>query len=238
MPGVQAVEIESTTSQYLTFRECVAGESPCDQIKRESTSEVDGLPGSTSAQASRDEPGFGSASGSTRLTETGAGSEHHARALSLEGTRVGSNGFMLQKYTNSTDGTQSLTFSGTLYLKQSVPEANASIPEGSPGQSGASAELGAYRYGAEKIEAGTTAVDNFRTILEGPKGQAELIDLGWDKSDTLYNQSGDGSQVISVTVTTAPGESTWFWAGLQALSSNGADISGRFTTELHVNAGN
>lgn len=238
LPGVQAVEIESTTTQYLTFRECVAGESPCDQVKPESAHEVDGLPGSPGAQASRDEPGFGSASGSTQLSDTGIGSEHHARASSLKGTRVGSNGFMLQKYTNNSDETQSLTFSGTLVFEQTVPEGNASIAEGSPGQSGANAELGAYRYGAEVVEAGTTAEDNFRLLLEGPQGEAELDDLGWEKSDTLYNQGGEGSQVISVTVTAAPGESTWFWAGLQALSSNGAEVSGKLTTELHVNAEN
>ncbi|MBT8061726.1 MAG: hypothetical protein HKO64_11185 [Xanthomonadales bacterium] len=233
-PAAHAVEIESSTTQYLSFRECVAGETPCDRFKATNTSKIDGLPGSRDSQASHDEEGFGSASGRTELSRQAFGSEHHAQAASVAGTRVGSNGFMIQKYSNNTEQSQTLTFRGTLVFKQTIPESDAEIPEGSLGGSGANAELGAFRYSKEKIEAGATAEDNFRLLLSGPKDEANLTDLGFKGSDQSHNQSGDGTQVVSVSVTTSPGESTWFWAGLQSLAANGAEVTAHFTTELVV----
>jgi hypothetical protein len=229
-----AVTIESSTSVYLTFRQCVSGETACDEVGPTLVNTIEGLPGSPDAQASQEDPDFGSAIGSARLTGTPKGSEHSGSAQSLPGTRNGSNSAMLQQYTNTGSRAVTVTFAGNLTYEQEVPERNTDIPVGSPGRSGTNAELGIILLNADTFEAGTTVEDNFQTLMEGPQGDVEITDLGSDSTGKLSNISESGTGFLSVTVTVNPGETIWLWAGMQSLAANGAVVTARFTTQLRA----
>jgi hypothetical protein len=230
-----AISIESSTSVYLTFRNCISGDSVCDKIGPSQIKTVEGLPGDQEAQASQDDPGFGSATGSARLTGEPGGSEHSGKAGSLPGKRNGANTAMLQKYTNTSSYTETLTFVGDLTYDQTVPDQNSGFPDNSPGTSGAVGHLGVVRFGDALVEAGTTAQDNFHALTEEPEGATDYTDLGSDTTEPISNISEAGDKTLSVIVKVQPGESIWLWAGTQSLATNGAEVLTSLTTLLHVN---
>ncbi len=228
-----AVSVESTTSIILSFRECIAGETACDTIDRARTMITEGLPGKTETDAAHDDPAFGSAAGSAKLTELPGVSEHEARARSLPGTRNGGNAAILRKYTNSGEGAETVTLAGTLSYEQSVPEENSGFPADSPGRSGAVVELVILRLDVDAVEAGTTAEDNFEVVAEGLE-ELGLTELGAEVSGPPSNVSETGTREVSVAVKVEAGDSVWFWAALQCIAANGAEVGASLVTQLEV----
>ena len=227
----QAATIESSTSVYLTLRECVAGESPCDSVTPQVSTIIEGLPGNTESNAAHQDPSYGKVKGGAKLTGDAGGSEHNSHTVSLPGTRNGSNTVTLQKYTNDGSIAQDLVYAGTLTYEQTVPEDNAGISKESGGQTTANAMLFAFRLDVDAIEAGTTAEDNYKILTDGPEEEAAFTDLGQDEGSSAH-ESGTGTIDVSISLTVKPGESVWFWAMTQALAANGGEVSSSFVTRL------
>lgn len=222
-----AVEIESSTSVYLTFRDCIAGETVCDEISAPTARVVEGLPGNQHSTAEHAVASKGRAVGEVKLTDTG--SEHSASTSSEPGSRNGSNTSTVQKFTNSGDVPVTLTVSGNLNYQLQVPEENAGLEK--LGQSSASAEFWILQMNIESFEAGTTAEDNLNVLMDGPEG-AEFTDLGGVKIGPTTNVSETGSGSESLTATIGPGETAWIWTIMQALVANGAEVSASLNIQL------
>lgn len=216
-----AVTVESSTGVYLTYRDCMAGETACDELSATIIEVIDGLPGNRKAEKVHEEPSRGKTSGEVKLTDSPMGSEHSTVATSLAGSRNGSNTMVIQKYSNSSGVTETLTVSGVLQFDQRVPEENADLPAG---RSSASAELVIVSLNVDRIEAGTTAEDNLQTLLDGPQG-VEFTELASATTGQEPGTSESGSKSITATVNVGAGESVWIFTITQALAANGAEVS-------------
>jgi len=228
-----AVSVESTTSIILTIRECIAGETACDNIGPAKPMIIEGLPGKTETDATYEDPAFGKAAGSAKLMALPAVSEQSAQSSSLPGARNGGNAAILRKYTNSGTSAETVTLTGILSYEQNVPEENSGFPENSPGRSGAGAEIVILRLNADAIEAGTTAEDNYMMLDKGLE-DIGFTELGFDPSGPPSNVSETGTRSVSVTVTVEAGDSVWFWTALQSIAANGAEVNANFVTQLEV----
>jgi len=228
--AAHAVTIESSTGVYLTFRDCIAGETVCDEISAPTAVIVEGLPGNQHSKAEHVVASKGKAAGEVKLTDTS--SEHSASTAAEPGSRNGSNTSTVQKFTNSSDGPVTLTVSGTLNFQLQVPEENAGLEK--LGQSSASAEFGILQMNLESFEAGTTAEDNMRILMDGPEG-AEFKDLGSTQIQPTTNVSQSGTNSESLSATIGPGESAWIWTIMQALVANGAEVSASLSIHLETN---
>lgn len=234
--AANAVTVESSTSVYLTFRECVSGKTVCDSISRSKATVLGGLPGDQKASASKEEPALGTSSGRVTLTKVLGESKHIGKVRSLPGARNGGNSLSLQKYTNSSSTTEMVTFEGVLTFEQTVPEENADFPANGASMSGAGAELGIIQFNVDAIEAGITDEDNFEILMEGPKLDDDVVvnELGFDRTGDLTNISESGSKTASVEAIVNPGDTIWLWVIVQNLSANGAEVTSSFITELHI----
>lgn len=227
------VTVESTTSIILTMRECVAGETACDNVGTATTMIKGGLPGEPEATATHEDPAFGEVAGGVKLLTLPRVSEHSARSGSLPGARNGGNAAILRKYTNSSGDAEVVTLTGILTYEQSVPEANSGLPEDSPGRSGAGVELAIVRLNADVLEAGTTAEENHLMLEQGIE-EIGYTELGSNTGGPLSNVSETGTRTVSVTVTVEAGESIWLWAALQSIAANGAEVNASFVTEIEA----
>ncbi len=224
--------VQSTTSVFLTFRPCIAGETICDSIGPPEAGSYGGLPGAPAAISSHADPTFGEASGSAQLTGAPGAAEMSAYATSLPTTRNGSNCMILKRYTNKSANAETLTFGATLTYSQTIPAENAVFAAGSAGSSGASAEIYIFSADADSLEAGTTAEENFGFLMEGPDPSIITTELGSASTGPSTNVSEADAKTFSSTVTVEPGDSIWLWAILQSLAANGADVSATLDTTL------
>ena len=124
-----AVQVQSTTSVLLTFRQCMEGETACDSISGIKFKSLGGLPGATDAQASHEDAEYGTANGNANLA--GGNTQMNASINSLPGARNGANVFILERYENSSEHAQKLTLDATLTFDQTVPAENADFTDAS-----------------------------------------------------------------------------------------------------------
>lgn len=240
---VSADLITSTTGVMVTSRDCIPGKTVCDSFGRSTAQEVGGLPGARQAQASLGDPAFGKAVGSTIVRDAPGSAEMSASVKPLPGKRNGANGVFMQRYTNTSEQEESLTFMATLTYEQTIPAENADFPDKHDEEAGtfdlsslASAEIYIFAMDIEAIEAGTTASDNMDALMgetELPEG-VEPVELHSSKAKEHNNVNGTGTTELSGTVTIAPGNSIWMFAILQSLGANGAEISGTLTTKTSI----
>ncbi len=105
--AANADRVQSSTSVFLTFRHCVAGETVCDSIAPVEAGSYGGLPGEPAAITSHADPTYGEASGSAQLTGARGAAELSANATSLPATRNGAKSITLQRYTNESANARS-----------------------------------------------------------------------------------------------------------------------------------
>ena len=230
---VHAVSVQSTTSAYVSLRQCVAGETVCDSISRSHRKAIGGMPGSPDAQAVQKDPEFGEATGSAHLSDEPGTANLAANVVSLPAKRNGSTSFMLQRYTNTSDRTQTLTFTGDMTYRQTVPEENSTFPADSDGQSGAFAEMELFTLSIDSIGAGTTAEDNFGIFDGEPPAGYESIDNA-NTNRAIANVTEQGSEGLSMSAVLKPGDSIWMYALMQGIAANGAVVEATLVTKLAI----
>lgn len=226
-----AKTIQSTTGVQLTFRQCIKGETACDSLSRVQARKFAGLPGDQEARARQQDSAYGVSEGSAKLTGAPGGSEMTASISSLPGTRNGGNTFMVQRYTNTGEQAESLTFSGTLNYDQTVPAENAAFPTDKGVDSTAVAELEIFTLNIDAIDPGTTAADNNNFELPDDVGYKSL------KNASVMgggNVTGTGTRMLSGTVKLEPGDSIWLFAILQSLGANGAQVNASLSTVITI----
>ena len=223
--AAHAVQITAGTTEYVTFRDCIAGVTACDSISHIVTGLYGGAPGAYSSAASDTVAGYGSATGNVSFSGTVGAPILHASAVSLPGKRANTNSAALQSYTYTGSVATTRTFGGTLSYSQLVTGA---YPNNNPG---VYATIDAFTLTASAIEAGTTAEENFNAVF----GQAWLIDpaAGYVEvgssvyADSSTTTSGLGN--LSVTVPLMPGETIWLWVLLQTPALNGSTVDASHT---------
>ena len=149
----------------------------------------------------------------------------------MSATRNGSSSVILQRYTNTGESPETLTFGATLTYEQTVPAENAAFPDGDRTRSGASAEMVIFTMDAESIEVGASA-DELNSALSFEQEPADLKDLDDTHSMPSLNATGEGTETLSVTAIVEPGDSVWLWAILQGVVVNGAEVKASVTTSL------
>jgi hypothetical protein len=228
-----AEAVQSTTSTYVSLRNCVAGQTVCDSIDRAHARAIGGSPGGQDAQASQSDPEFGEAHASARLTGQPGAATLSGHARSLAARRNASSGFALQRYTNESESAQTLQVEGSLTWEQTVPEENADFPDNNVAHSGANVEMALFAMDAESVEAGTSAEDNWG-ILDGepPAGYEELATAGTDGPHS--NATEDGHKTFTMTTVLEPGTSVWIFVLLQTLTANGAEVKAELVTSLAI----
>ena len=144
-PTVSRAElVQAGTANILTFRDCIAGESICDSFGGMEQASFGGLPGELAAEVSQADVAYGEAYGNAQLTGAPGAAELKAITTSEPAKRNGSSNMMLQRYTNTSDSAETLTFSADLTYEQTVPDENASFPDGESTRSGVSAEIAIF----------------------------------------------------------------------------------------------
>lgn len=233
-PGpVLAELVQSTTSTYLSFRDCEAGETACDTLSRMHARAIGGSPGGQDSPVSLSGPEFGNARANAQLTRQPGAGELTVQITSLAGKRNASSGFTLQRYTNTSDVAETLSFEAVFTYGQTVPEVNSQFPEKGGARTGASVEMQLASIEPESLEAGNTAEENWG-IMEGepPPG---LQSLGFARSnDESFNVTGQSEETLQVTAVLEPGQSIWVLAKLQAAAANGAEVSADLVTRLAI----
>lgn len=233
--NVAAEQVQSTTGAYVTFRQCIEGETACDSLSETKIKSFGGLPGDSEAQASQEDPVYGSSSGLAKLTDVRGSAEMSANANSRPGARNGGNVFFLQRYTNSSNYSEKLTLDATLTYDQTVPGENSAFTENGGAHSVANAELELFTLSIDTIEAGTTSEDNNMFLHSPPPPDVEYQLLDNTAAEGVNNVTGAGSAALAVSTVIPPGESIWLLGILQALGSNGAVVkAGLETTSVVV----
>jgi len=229
-----AERVQSTTSVLLTFRNCVPGQTVCDDLGPIQAKEYAGLPGDPEAEASMDDPAFGASRGSVKITGVPGSAKMNTLVNSVAGARNGSSSFLLHRYINSSGHVESLTFSGVLNYDQTVPPSNAEFPNTDATRSGAFAEMLILTMNVDAFEAGSTAEDNFEMVMGETPAGVEYKELESKVVSGPANTTGAKSQEISGTVVIDPGDSVWILGILQSLGANGASVNARLNIVITV----
>jgi hypothetical protein len=216
-----AVEINAGTSEYVTFRDCVAGFTACDQVSHIVFGQFGGSPGALSSAANVTYAGYGSAAGSVSFSGTIGAPILHANASSLADKRTNTNSVALQSYTYTGAETTTRTFGGTLTYSQ--------VETGPyPENAGIYASIDAFTLTAATIDAGSTPDSNFDTLFNADFSAYGYADVAADSyTDTGTNPAGSGT--LGVTVTLAPGETIWLRVLLQTPAANGSFVDASHT---------
>ena len=231
-PAVGTAElVQAGVANILTFRDCISGESICDSFGPMEQATYGGVPGELAAEVSQADVAYGEAYGNAQLTGDPGAAELKAITTSTPATRNGSTSVMLQRYTNTSESAETLTFGATLAYEQTVPDENASFPDGESTRSGVSAEIAVFIMDDDSIEAGATAEDLYGA-LSWENEPAGFKDLGFTSVAPSDNETGEGEAPLSVTATVEPGDSIWLWAILQGIVVNGATVNASLTTSL------
>ncbi len=99
--ATQAVEIAAGTSEYLTFRDCIAGVTACDGVSSLVARQFGGSPGAYASAAAMTYPGYGTGSGSVSFSGVIGAPILRASVSSLAGKRNSTNSIALQSYTHT-----------------------------------------------------------------------------------------------------------------------------------------
>ena len=216
-----AVEINAGTSEYVTFRDCVAGATACDSVSHIVFGQFGGSPGAFSSAANVTYAGYGSAAGSVSFSGTIGAPILHANASSLAGKRTNTNSVALQSYTYTGTETTTRTFGGTLTYNQVETGAY-------PDNAGVYASIDAFTLTAATIDAGSTPDTNFYTLLNADFSAYGYADVASNSYiDTGTNPAGSGT--LGVTVTLTPGETIWLRVLLQTPAANGSFVDASHT---------
>jgi hypothetical protein len=216
-----AVEISAGTSEYVTFRDCVAGTTACDDVSHIVFGQFGGSPGAYSSAANVTYAGYGSAAGSVSFSGTIGAPILHASATSLAGKRTNTNSLALQSYTYTGTEATTRTFGGTLTYSQLE---TGPYPE----NAGVSASIDAFTLTSPTIDAGSTPDSNFYTLFNADfsaYGYADVASSAY--VDTGTNPAGSGT--LGVTVTLTPGETIWLLVLLQTPAANGSFVDASHT---------
>lgn len=224
--------VQSSTSVFVTFRQCVSGATVCDSVSPVQIGAYGGLPGALAAQTSQVDPAYGESSGSAKLMGAPGAAEMVASVTSMPATRNGSTNTILQRYTNASASAETLTLGTTLTFKQTVPAENADFPPDGAGHSGAVVEMEIFTMTADSVEVGTTAEENNDALMSEPEPGSGYASLEFATTGPVSNVTGDGTRTLSMTVTIKPGDSIWMWAALQNFAVNGALVNASLNTNL------
>jgi len=216
-----AVEINAGTSEYVTFRDCVAGATACDEVSHIVFGQFGGSPGAYSSAANVTYAGYGSAAGSVSFSGTVGAPILHASASSLAGKRTNTNSVALQSYTYTGTEATTRTFGGTLTYSQVETGAY-------PNDAGIYASIDAFTLTSATIDAGATPDSNFDTLFSADFSAYGYADVAADSyTDTGTNAAGSGT--LGVTVTLTPGETIWLRVLLQTPAANGSFVDASHT---------
>ena len=222
----QAVEITAGTSEYITFRDCIAGATACDNISPIVAGQFGGNPGAYSSAASQNHAGYGSASGNVSFSGTIGAPVLHASASADLGKRANTNSVALQSYTYTGSTPTTRTFGGTLTYSQSL---TGVYPDNAA--TGVYAMIDAFTLTASAIDAGSDSESNFNALF----GEPFTTDPSYGYADIAQNTFSDdtstaaGSGSLGVTLTLTPGETIWLYVALQTPAINGSVIDASHT---------
>ncbi|MEP6502931.1 MAG: PEP-CTERM sorting domain-containing protein [Betaproteobacteria bacterium] len=216
----QAAEITAGTAEYVTFRDCIPGDTTaCDSLSPIVSGLFGGSAGAYSSSATEHYAGYGSASGSVSLSGTIGAPILHASASGDVGKRANTNSVAVQSYTYTGTTTVTRTFGGTLTYSQLVTG-------NYPNNAGVYATIDAFSLSTPTIDVGDTADSNFYTLFNG--GYPGYTDIASSTFlDTASTTSGAGS--FGVTVTLTPGETIWLQVLLQTPAANGSWVDASHT---------
>jgi hypothetical protein len=216
-----AVEISAGTSEFVTFRDCVAGVTACDSVSHIVFGQFGGSPGAFSSAANVTYAGYGSAAGSVSFSGTIGAPVLHANASSLAGKRTNTNSVALQSYTYTGTEATTRTFGGTLTYNQ--------VETGPyPDNAGVFASIDAFTLTSATIDAGSTPDSNFDTLFGADFSAYGYADIASNSFiDTGTNPAGSGT--LGVTVTLTPGETIWLRVLLQTPAANGSFVDASHT---------
>ena len=221
-----AINITAGTSEYITFRDCVAGVTACDSISPIVAGQYGGNPGAFSSAATQNHAGYGSASGSVSFSGVIGAPVLHASASSDPGKRANTNSVALQSYTYTGSTPTTRTFGGTLTYDQSL---TGVYPD--TGATGVNAVIDAFTLTAASIDAGVDAASNFDALFDEPFA----TDPSYGYVDLAQNSFLDdttnpgGSANLSVTLNLTPGETVWLYVLLQTPAVNGSVVDASHT---------
>ena len=232
LQAANADRVQSSTSVFLTFRPCVSGTTVCDSVGPVQMGTYGGLPGDSAALTKQADPAYGTANGSAKLTGAPGAAVLSASATSLPAVRNGGNSFVLQRYTNASGSTETLTFGATLTYDQTVPTENTGFPVDGATLSGANVEMFIFTLDAVSYEVGTTAEENNSALTSGPGPGIGYKPLKEAVTGQLPNVTGAGKTTLSRTMSINPGDSIWLWVGLQSFAANGAVVDASLDTKL------
>ena len=217
--AANAVEISAGTAEYVTFRDCIAGATACDDVSPIVSGLFGGSPGAYSSSADETFAGYGSASGSVSLSGTIGAPILHASASSDPGKRSNTNSVALQSYTYTGTEATTRTFGGTLTYSQ-VETGNY------PLNTGVYAVIDAFTLPTATIDVGDTPDSNFYTLFDGGfPGYADVASSTF--LDTSSTAAGSGT--FGVTLTLTPGETIWLSVLLQTPAANGSSVDASHT---------
>ena len=221
-----AVNITAGTSEYITFRDCIAGVTACDSISPIVAGQYGGNPGAFSSAATQNHAGYGTASGSVSFSGVIGAPVLHASASSDPGKRANTNSVALQSYTYTGSTPTTRTFGGTLTYSQAL----TGLYPGN-GDTGVFATIDAFTLTAASIDAGIDAESNFNALFSEPFAVDPAygyVDLAQNTfSDDTTNPGGAGN--LSVTLNLTPGETVWLYVLLQTPAVNGSVVDASHT---------
>jgi hypothetical protein len=199
-------------------------------MERKHSNAIGGLPGSPDAQASQNDPAYGESTGSSQLTGEPGAAKLTADVKTMPATRNGSTNMMLQRYTNMSGISQTLTFDGTLTYDQTVPEENAEFPADGGGQTGVIVEMEIFSSKMDFFEAGNTAEENWVALDTEPVEYQMLANATTD--GMVLNVTGQGTKSLSMSIKLKHGDGIWIFGLLQVIAANGAVVEASLDTRL------
>lgn len=224
----QAVPVTSSTSSLVTFRDCVAGVTVCDDITAAQNFYA-GLPGDTSTQNNQTD-GVRAVDSSAELTSAG-GALLQAAVNSAPSTREGANLQSLQRYTYNGAVARTLTFFGHMAYDQTVPAENADFPFAMGTATQAYGYIEAFVIDDANFDAGVTAQDNYWALFGSWGFAPGYVSLGFDEF-TGPQVSGAGTHDLAVSFSVNPGQSVWLFSFFQAVAANDAEVEGSLRTAI------
>ena len=224
--AAHATQIAAGTAEYVTFRDCIAGATACDDISPIRSGQFGGNPGAASSSVTQNAAGYGSAYGSVSLSGVAGAPVLHASATSDAGKRVNTNSVALQSYTYTGGTTTTRTFGGTLTYDQAL---TGVYPDDAV--TGVYAVIDAFTLTATTIDAGTDPESNFNAVdgepwtVDPSYGYVDLAQSSFTDNNSVTGGSGN----LAVTLLLTPGETVWFYVLLQTPAVNGSVIDASHT---------